>query len=904
MADDLNVSRLSDFDEAIYNTSLVVIKDKDGSVVFSEEVEFPYSWSETARNIVASRWFRTFKDGSREKSLRQMIERVAGSIVDFADDNKRFEDTNTDPLLVQSTLEALMENQILSFSTPHYLQAGWADNPCCSACFLLYVDDTLVDLTDHLKREAKVFASGGGTGINLSNISQEGRKLSGGGFASGPLSFERAYDRSAGAIKSGGASRRAARDVTMNIDHPDCYRSKEYLETLPGTPLPIDFISEKSQYEMMRRDLMAAGWPGGMNTTVDMALPSQNANRAVGVSDEFMAALDADGDWPVKDPRTGEVVWTYKAADIWNALCTAAWESGDPTVKFLGNINGANTTVSDGKNPLNPISCSNPCNEILYAVPPIPGSGISCNLAHLRLTAYLKDDNTFDDVAFVKDAQLALWAMDQFVDYSTYPTSEIDAWTKFNRILGLGFSDLGALLMRMGVSYDSHEGRVMASAITALLFSAAAEQTVFLAAEYGQCGAYGVKENEIAHRKVWKKKYERMCDLVIDAQSLPEAKRLAGLACDKFRTAIQDTESYGVRNMQLTALMPTGTTGLAADVDSTGPEPLIALEAWKQLSGGGYFKQAPECVRVAVEKITGESCKESDIQELSEKGTLRGVYYEIFETALGPHPELTLSPDSHIDMLAWLQPFICGGISKTVNIPNGATVKDVSKLYKLAHRAGVKAVSIYRDGCKGAQPVKVKKREDQREESVAKPVQEVQSDVQPNPVRRKLPYDMPAVRHRLELGGFKIYLHASVCPDGSVGEIFISGIEGSTVPGLLDSLARSISLLLQYGAPFEEIYKQFIRLEFVPNGFVAGQFRKSFPAYIMETLKTNLDNGTYAEAAEFFYGSDPNTKPPAESTFNAVIETGELCTDCGGQLFQAGRCKTCSKCGSTKGGCA
>jgi ribonucleotide reductase alpha subunit len=1065
----------------------VKIKDwKTGKTVFEQEdVEAPETWSDTAVNIATSRWFRgKLGTPERETSTEQMFRRVAREITTAgvslghikADERQGFEDY----------LVLLQQHQKGVFNTPVYLNAGWTEDPRTSACFLLAVEDNYESLTHHTEVEARVFQHGGGAGVYVGNISHEGRALSKGGYASGPLYFNEGWDRSSGAIKSGGSHRRAARDVTLPIDHPDCYRDKEYLASLPVAALDTDFIREKQIYEQIRKDLASLGHDVSMNSLVDYVLPAQNANRAVLVYDKFLQAVKEDKEWDVICPRTKEVVWTYQAKTVWEALCYATWYAADPTIKFFDNINDWNVctkgriTLKDGtildldnmeittsnpcgsremrlktrggykeigfleesgktveiwdgkafrpaefkvtgrrqlckivledgrtlrftpdhvffaydihsefvyeeqvevknllgwylydeeKNVVDEVDSAlvqvvglelcegtelvydftmlegepyaicegfkvHNCNEVIYPVPLVSGALIACNLAMLRLTKYF-DTKTqrFDVDAYIADVRVLLTCQDIIVDYASYPTEIGTEWTRANRILGLSISDLGGLLMLRGLPYDSDEGRTFAKQIAALHFFAAYNHSTHMAESLGPCENYERNRDQV--RKVFNKHRDAwvVADFNTAESYLEEVVSILISATSK------NLDSFGLRNMQVVPYAPQGTTGMITDCYATGPEPLIAIQSFKTLSGGGTVIQAPPVVAVAMEAMGLDP--DAHYKELVETGTLEGYpdsVVKVFETALGisvgNEVKLHIHPNGHVDMIAAVQPFISGSASKTCNVPNSYTPQDIGALYMRAWEKGVKAISIYRDGCKGAQPVSIKKEEKKEDteqaevidsalvhnlqEQIANLKGELSKRSVPIQAHRvKLPDSVCSQRLKLRMAGHELYMHVGLFEDGSIGEVFLTGVQGSFVAGMVDAFATLLSLGLQYGVPFEDLYRKFEAVSFAPQGFVAGLgFCASIPALVVKSLKVGIDTGAYKRYADAFYGkSHSEVLPvvesvPVEAGSDVSDEdghthtvTGEPCPNCGSLLVQTGKCKTCVSCGYNSGGC-
>ena len=1111
----------------------VVITDwKTGKEIFRQDgFEAPEHWSDTAINILCSRWARgKLGTSERECSTHDVFERIASSICNFGVETGHIDEGNVENWI--DYLVAIQQDQRAVFNTPVYLNAGWTDNPRTSACFLIPVEDNYESLTTHTQVESRVFQHGGGAGVYVGNVSHEGRALSKGGYASGPLPFNEGWDRSSGAIKSGGSHRRAARDVTMDIRHPDCYRSKEYLDSLSVSALDLDFIREKQIFEQIRKDLASLGHDVGMNSIVDYMLPAQNANRAVLVYDEFLNAVKNDGEWDVCDPRSGERVWTYKAKEIWDALCYATWYAADPTIKYFDNINEYNMcrkgrltlpdgTVLDFDNM--EIVCSNPCisssgcfqtrnetvtieqlfdhggvvdiwdgkeyrparffmsgkrrtvlvtlddnttiettpdhifyayesnphgpkeklcpakdllglyvfkdgkdlvrvesvepqegpvfvydfemlegphyalcngimvhncNEVIYPVPPVSGALISCNLAMLRLTKYKQGRAGFDVDAYVADAQFMLTLQDVLVDYSDYPTELGTQWTRANRILGLSLSDLGGLLMSMGIPYDSDEGRLYAEAIAALHFYSATEQSIKMASKLGACENYArnadnVQDVLIKHGKhlelLMVKQWGKVFADESWVQMLQRTHDLANMS-------LLNLERYGLRNMQVVSYAPQGTTGMITDCFSTGPEPMIAPISYKTLSGGGTITQAPSVVRDAlslvleahVQDFCGEflgtspeayaRLKSDDaFAYLIENGTLAGFddmdsgYDSIFATALGIHTKdgvkLSIHPNGHVDMVGVLQRFVSAAISKSVNVPNHITPEGISDIYMRAWEKGVKAISIYRDGSKGAQPVKIKLDEEVDQEvhdeqqdllALTQEVERLKAELAKKNVpvkatRVKLPDNVPSLRKKIRLDGHEIYMHVGLYENGSAGEVFLTGVQGSFVAGMLDSFATLLSLGFQYGVPFEDLYRKFEAVSFAPQGWYSEikGYASSLPSLILKLLKKGIDDGEFKRYADNFYGKNQSVGFPAnfrpadheldkriaeiinqqkdltddeQSLVNDFVDqelnqqpvqqkTSDPCPVCGSLMVRTGKCKTCVSCSYSDGGC-
>jgi len=601
-------------------------------------------------------------------------------------------------------------------------------------------------------------------------------------------------------------------------------------------------------------------------------------------------------------------VWTYKAREIWDAIVDAAWDCGDPTVKFLDTINAWNTTPNHPDFRGMKINKSNPCNEVLVTVPPIPRTMAACNLAMLRVSKYLTSPDTFDIDLFKTHIQATVIAQDIIIDYSSYPNQETEDWVKSIRIIGLGISDLGGLLMRAGFGYGTKSGRVLASAVSAFLFAEAAMTSTRLAEEYGPCPSYEL--NKEAVKDVWEKHADAIRGAIANKEFgvtagnvvVPDfVSVLLDSALDTMRDAIFMLEESGVRNMQLVSYAPNGTTGVVTDCDSTGVEPVFSPNPHKTLSGGGAMEFHPECMKVAITNIVSDST-DNDLVEVSEKGTLRGVVHQIFATAMGAkNGSNALKPQDHLNMLIALQGFVSGSISKTINLPASTTREEIAELYMNAWTEDIKNIAIYRDGCKSAQPLNTTRQKEANPKST-------QSVVTTN--RQKLPETCIAIRKKLVLDQHEIYLHIGLYPNGMPGEIFMSGITGSLLSGMLDSFAVGVSNMLQRGVPFEEIYKMYAYREFQPNGWVTGLGHvQSFPSYVMKVLKQGIESGEFkriSEAAKLGETvTEINNTPLAPEKLNIIapVAAGHSCPNCQSTMVQSGRCWSCPACGESSGGC-
>ena len=877
---------------------------RDGKVNFEQKgVEFPDSWSMNATQIVASKYFRG-KLGSkdREKSLKQLIDRVVKKYVDCGIANKYFA-TKKDAEIFGDELTWMLLHQYFSFNSPVWFNVGTDSSQQVSACFILSVDDSMEDILNWYVEEGRIFKRGSGAGVNLSRIRSRKEGLSTGGIASGPVSFMRGADASAGTIASGGATRRAAKMVVLDVDHPDI----------------LEFIDTKVHEEEKIRALQAAGFDMGVDGKDTFSVQYQNANNSVRVNNKFMRAVEADGDFDLLARTNHKPIETFKARYIWDKLCEAAWTCADPGIQYDDTINSWHTIPEEGK-----ITASNPCSEFMSI------DNSSCNLASINLLKFLKDDGKFDTKKFIAAIEVIFTAMDISVTFGDFPTERITENTKDFRALGLGYANLGALLMTVGVPYDSDEGRAIAASITSLMTATAYRRSAEMA---HAVGAYKNYENNAKDQlKVIKKHAGASETTALNCDSLDAHINLGDIfesAGQQWQEALEIGQKSGYRNCQASLLAPTGTIGFMMDCDTTGIEPDFSLVKYKKLVGGGSMQIINQSIPRALATLGYDKDQiQVIVNHITESGTavdaphLQPEHYAIFDCAVG---ERAIKPLGHIHMMSAVQPFLSGAISKTVNMPESATIDDVKEIYLEGWKLGLKAIAIYRDNCKASQPLSDKKDDD------------TSTAATPNFTRRRLPRKRVGHTYSFSVGGAEGYMTAGVHEDGDLGELFVKlSKQGSTLSGIMDTLAICVSLGLQYGVPLETYVKKFTNMQFEPSGMTDDPdipFAKSLVDYIFRRLALDhlpfdirggygiystterlhaIDTGVYEPWVE-----SPTDTPaeveseiPADkqtkldfSTADLVDEDGDapLCLSCGVKMRPAGSCHICELCGGTSG---
>ena len=859
-----------------------VIHGEKGEVVFEQhDVEIPKAWSQLATSVVVSKYFRgALNTPERERSVRQLIGRVVHAIRGWGEQQGYFA-TPADTDIFSAELTHLLVEQKASFNSPVWFNVGIEPQPQCSACFILSVEDTMESILGWYRNEGMIFKGGSGAGVNLSRIRSSKEKLAGGGTASGPVSFMRAADASAGVIKSGGKTRRAAKMVVLNVDHPDI----------------VEFIRCKEEEEKKAWALIEAGYDSSLDGPAYGSVFFQNANNSVRATDEFMRAVEADGTWHTRGVLSGETAGTFRARDLLHMVAEATHVCGDPGMQFDTTINSWHTCPNSGR-----INASNPCSEYMHL------DNSACNLASLNLMKFVGEGGEFDTEAFRHAVDVMIIAQDIIVDNSSYPTPEITANAKAYRELGLGYANLGALLMSLGLPYDSEGGRQYAAAVTALMCGEAYAQSSRIAAHLGPFAGYAANREPMLavigkHRSAAHK---------IDSAYVP--LELLSAARAAWDDAYVLGQTAGVRNSQATVLAPTGTIAFMMDCDTTGVEPDIALVKYKKLVGGGMLKIVNQTVPRALKRLGYESKQvQSIVEYIDEHDTIEGahelkdehlpVFDCAFKAAKGTRAIHHLG---HLRMMGAVQPFISGAISKTINMPNSATVDDIMEAYLDAWRLGVKAVAIYRDGCKRTQPLNTAR----QEKKAAVP--EFQ------PVRRRLPQDCRSLRHKFDIAGHEGYIHVGQYDDGTPGELFIKiAKEGSTIAGLMDTIGILASMALQYGVPLEVLVNKFSHVRFEPSGFTKNPeipIAKSLIDYIFRFLGTRFLSAEQKSdmglgGAEAAVDSRPLSEEAPAGTRAATVTTlgfspqadAPSCSDCGAIMIRNGSCYKCLNCGATSG---
>ncbi|MEW6531478.1 MAG: vitamin B12-dependent ribonucleotide reductase [Thermodesulfobacteriota bacterium] len=859
-----------------------VIKSESGEVIFEQkDVEAPASWSDMAVNVVVSKYFRGKPGGpDRETSVRGLILRVVETIHRWGVEQGYFA-SDEDAGVFRDELTFLLVHQMASFNSPVWFNVGVEEKPQCSACFILSVDDTMESILNWYHQEGLIFKGGSGSGVNVSSLRSMREPLAGGGTASGPVSFMKAADASAGVIKSGGKTRRAAKMVILDVEHPDV----------------LDFIRSKAREEAKAQLLVQGGCGGVFLEDAYSTVAFQNSNHSVRASDEFMEADREDAEWRTHFVLTGEAADTHRARELMREIAQAAHSCGDPGMQFHTTINRWHTCPNTA-----PIRGSNPCSEYMHV------DNSACNLASLRLTAYLNQD-TFKADAFRHSVDVMITAQEILVDKSSYPSAAITENSHKMRALGLGYADLGALLMEFGLPYDSDEGRAWASTLTAILTGEAYVQSARLASVRGPFEEF-------------EKNREPMLDVIrmhrdhVRTISSPQVPPdLISQARKVWDRALKMGEEHGYRNCQATVVAPTGTVGFMMDCDTTGIEPEIALVKFKKLAGGGQLKIVNRTVPRALERLGYPPVVTQHIvAKIEENGTIENVpevspqHLPVFDCAFKPvGGKRFISPMGHLRMMAAVQPFISGAISKTINLPSGTTVQEVEEIFRTAWRLGLKAIAIYRDGCKAVQPLSL------TEGPLLRPA---------GPVRRRLPLDCKASRHKFEIAGQKGYIHTGFYEDGKVGEIFITmAKEGSTISGLMDTIATLTSIALQYGVPLEDLVGKFSHVRFEPAGFTNNPdipIAKSLTDYIFRYLGVRFLSKERQKAAGLLpAGHDEELRLEAPRRDQKPTETGAAarrsryafdpqsdappCPDCGAIMIRSGSCYECLNCGLTSG---
>ncbi|MEV6690789.1 vitamin B12-dependent ribonucleotide reductase [Micromonospora sp. NPDC051196] len=925
------------YDEVAWERRDVVMTNwRDGSINFEQRgVEFPESWSVNAANIVTTKYFRgAVGTPEREWSLRQLIDRVVTTYRTAGEEYGYFA-SPADAEVFAHELTWMLMHQVFSFNSPVWFNVGTPSPQQVSACFILAVDDSMDSILDWYKEEGLIFKGGSGSGVNLSRIRSSRELLSSGGTASGPVSFMRGADASAGTIKSGGATRRAAKMVILDVDHPDIE----------------EFVITKAREEDKIRALRDAGFDMDLGGADIVSVQYQNANNSVRVSDEFMTAVENGSGFDLRGRLDGQTIETIDAKKLFRTISQAAWECADPGLQYDDTINDWHTCPETGR-----ITASNPCSEYLHL------DNSSCNLASLNLMKFLRADGGFEVEKFVKSVEFVITAMDISICFADFPTEKIGETTRAYRQLGIGYANLGALLMASGLPYDSDQGRSLSAAITSLMTGTAYRRSAELA---GIVGAYdGYARNAEPHKRVMRK----------HAAANDEIKPTGTVATAVVREATRQWtqgnkigDKNGWRNSQASVLAPTGTIGLMMDCDTTGVEPDLALVKFKKLVGGGSMQIVNQTVPRALRSLGyPEEQVEAIVEHIADHGHvvdapgLKPEHYPVFDCAMG---ERSIAPMGHVRMMAAVQPFISGAISKTVNMPEQATVEDVEKIYFEGWKLGLKALAIYRDNCKVGQPLSAAKPNKTAEPAASAAVEPVvEKVVEYRPVRKRLPKKRPSETISFSVGGAEGYLTASSYPDDGLGEVFLKmSKQGSTLAGVMDAFSVAISIGLQYGVPLETYVSKFTNMRFEPAGMTDDpdvRMAASVMDYIFRRLALDFlpydrraELGIFtakeraaqlaAEAEAEANGTDltamassapVETKPeepkvgpvaqpakeladvaavkpaPAVGSSTELLEAvigkaadAPLCFTCGTKMRPAGSCYVCEGCGSTSG---
>ncbi|HET9229375.1 MAG TPA: vitamin B12-dependent ribonucleotide reductase [Thermoanaerobaculia bacterium] len=886
---------VSPFDTVEWELRNAVISNEKGEKVFEQkDVEFPRFWSQTATNVVVSKYFRgQIGTPERERSVRQLISRVSDTITEWGRDGGYFA-SSEDAETFHDELTHILLYQHACFNSPVWFNVGIEPKPQCSACFINSVEDTMDSILTLAKTEGMLFKYGSGTGSNLSKLRSSREPLAGGGTASGPVSFMRGFDAFAGVIKSGGKTRRAAKMVILDVDHPDVE----------------EFIRCKEVEEKKAWALIDAGYDGSFNTVGGAydSIAYQNANHSVRVTDDFMKAVLSDGEWTTKARRGGKVMGTYKARHLMNEMAEAAWVCGDPGMQYDTTINDWHTCASTDR-----IYASNPCSEYMFL------DDTACNLASLNLMRFYDAESGFDVESFRHACEVVISSMEVIVGNASYPTSKIEANSHKFRPLGIGYANLGALLMARGVPYDADAGRDYAAAITALMSGASYAQSARVAE------AMGPFEEFEPNREPMLRVMRKHRDAVKKIEPAHVPLEILQAARTSWDEVVELGDRHGLRNSQISVLAPTGTIAFMMDCDTTGVEPDIALVKYKKLVGGGMIKIVNNTVPIALKRLGYDKEEIRAIVEfIDENDTIEGAPYlkeehlPVFDCAFKPAKgSRSIHYMGHLKMLAAVQPFISGAISKTINMPEESTPNDIMQAYIEGWQMGLKAVAIYRDNCKRSQPLSTKKAEKEALQMV--PVQERRA------VRRKLPDERQAITHKFSINEHEGYLTVGLYEDGQPGEIFlVMAKEGSTISGLMDSLATSISIALQYGVPLQTLVDKFSHTRFEPSGFTKNPeipIAKSITDYIFRWLASKFLTREQKAAAGVILRDEPPITAPVpllgggrlEPVAEVVTMTEQTkvtflyqqdapsCHDCGSIMVRNGSCYKCLNCGSTSG---
>ncbi len=876
------VAGVSPYDSVEWDIRDAVIANEKNETIFEQKnVEVPATWSQMATNIVASKYFHgTLDTGNRETSARQLVGRVVDTLTRWGREGGYFA-SEDDAETFHDELVFLTLNQYASFNSPVWFNCGIEAKPQCSACFINSVEDTMESILTLAKTEGMLFKWGSGTGSNLSPLRSSRERLSGGGIASGPVSFMKGYDAFAGVIRSGGKTRRAAKMVIMNVDHPDI----------------IEFIDCKMREEKKAWALIEAGYDPSFNGEAYSSIFYQNANHSVRVTDDFMQAVIDDSEWITPSVLTGEPLGRYRAREVLRKISESAHVCGDPGMQFDTTINRWHTSKGSGR-----INASNPCSEYMYL------DDSACNLASFNLMKFVNAKGQFDVASFRKAIDVLITAMEIIVDNASYPTEKIGKNSHAFRPLGLGYANLGAMLMYLGIPYDSDDGRHTAAAITSLMTGESYLQSSRIAAVKGPF----VRYPENRESMIGVMEMHRDANAQIDPARLQPALHQG--ARDAWDLAVETGRQFGYRNGQTTVLAPTGTIGLMMDCDTTGVEPDLALVKFKKLVGGGVMKIVNQTVPSALSRLGYPTDETKEIVDyVHENGFIEGApplreeHLSVFDCAVAsPGGGRAIHHLGHVRMMAAVQPFLSGAISKTVNMPQESSIEDIMQTYIEAWKLGLKAIAIYRDGSKRTQPLNTMPAKTATGPSLKNA-----------PVQNKMPVERQALTHKFRIAGHEGYITVGLYEDGKPGEIFINmSKEGSTVSGLMDAFARAISYALQYGVPLEVLVDKFSHTRFEPSGYTGNQeipYAKSITDYIFRWLALKFlsaEQSAMAGVVQESSTEQPDESvpvPPVDSSSDGlsaltpIFEDAPPCSVCGSIMVRNGSCYKCLNCGTTSG---
>ena len=889
----------SPFDAVEWEKRTALIGNEKGVTIFrQEDVEVPKSWSQTATNIVTSKYFHG-KPGTpqREGSVRQLIGRVVNTIVRWGQEGGYFADAASRDAF-RDELTHLLVEQKMAFNSPVWFNVGVQSKPQCSACFINSVSDSMESIMGLTRTEGMLFKWGSGTGTNFSTLRGSRETLSGGGIASGPVSFMKGFDAFAGVIKSGGKTRRAAKMVILNIDHPDI----------------VEFIECKMKEERKAHVLIEQGYDSSIDGDAYASIFFQNANHSVRVTDDFMRAVVEDKDWWTKNVTDGQPADKLRARDLMMKIADSTWHCGDPGMQYDTTVNRWHTSKNTAR-----INASNPCSEYMFL------DDTACNLASLNLMKFANGSGQFDVAAFKHAVDVTITAQEILVDNASYPTDKIKENSHNFRPLGLGYANLGALLMSMALPYDSPEGRDVAGAVTALMCGEAYAQSSKIAERMGPFPGYEVNREPMLdvirmHRDAMRgiQPEHVQTELFLGAQ-------------ESWDTALSHGEKYGYKNSQVTVLAPTGTIGFMMDCDTTGIEPDLALVKYKKLVGGGLIKIVNNTVPQALMKLGYTPEQTSEIVSYIDKnGKIEGAPHlkeedlPVFDCSLAPQGGgRSISWTGHVKMMAAAQPFLSGAISKTINMPEESTVEDIMNAYIESWNLGLKAVAIYRDNSKRSQPLNAggKKEEKKAEPAAATAnLEPTQRELFARAVREKMPVERASVTHKFSVGGHEGYITVGMYEDNRPGEIFIKmSKEGSTLSGVMDGLALTISLGLQYGVPLKVFVDKLLNTRFEPSGITANpniRFVSSVLDYIARWLGGRFISSDYLKLNGAAHAENAGAAVPAPAILAALTslpagaaapkltnahEGAPTCSECGMLMVPNGACYKCENCGSTSG---